>query len=166
MVEMAVIITLVALFATLVMPAIAHWRAGDEYRAFPSKLINLIGSAKEDAVSQKQPRSVGYDESTGEFRVFWTDPETSQEQEGQRLGLPAGIELGRLVLNSIDTTPQDWRLTFYPDGTADKAGIELRDQDDYLTVIVDPTGPARLSRQALPESTEERWSAGENEIRQ
>lgn len=166
LVEMMAVVTVLAILAAAVVPLIAHWQAGDDYRAFPGRLMNLIGNAKADAIAQKQPRSVGYDESTGDFRVFWTDPDTSQEQEGKRLSVPSDYELGRLVLNNIDTTPQDWRLTFYPDGTADKAGIELRDQDRYLSVSVDTAGPATMTREALPEASESRWSAGDNEVRQ
>ncbi|MEA2553963.1 MAG: hypothetical protein QOJ65_2139, partial [Fimbriimonadaceae bacterium] len=46
LVEMSVVITLLALFATMVVPAMAHWRAGDEYRAFPGKLMRFLADAK------------------------------------------------------------------------------------------------------------------------
>lgn len=166
LVEMTVLITVLALFAVLVVPSLAHWRSGDEFRAFPGKLMNLVGTAKSDAIDSKVAHSVSFDESTGEFRVVWTDPETSQEQEGGRLGIPSGIEVGRFLAQNADATPQDWKVTFYPDGSADRGGVELRNEDQYITVSVDPKGQAKLTREPLPEASEERWNAGDYEIRQ
>ena len=164
--EMSVIITLIALFAAMIVPALAHWRAGDEYRAFPGKLIRLIGQAKLDAISSHTSRSIGYDETTGEFRLFWQDAQSSQEQEGGRVAMPDGVTMGRLVYLNSDTAPQDWRITFYPDGTAEKAGLELRDQDSYISVSVDAAGHSTLTHDALPEADTQRWQAGDNEVRQ
>jgi prepilin-type N-terminal cleavage/methylation domain-containing protein len=166
LVEMSVVITLLALFATMVVPAMAHWRAGDEYRAFPGKLMRFLADAKLSATQNHASRSISYDETTSEFRMFWTDPETAQEQEGGRVALPSGIEVGRLTYANTDSSPQDWRLTFYQDGSADKSAMELRDQDDYISVTVDDTGTAKMTRDALPEPGTERWNAGENEVRQ
>jgi hypothetical protein len=98
--------------------------------------------------------------------MFWTDPETAQEQEGGRVALPSGIDLGRLVYANADSSPQDWRLTFYQDGSADRSAMELREQDAYISVSVDDTGTAKMTRAALPEPGTERWNAGENEVRQ
>lgn len=166
LVEMSLVITLFALFATMVIPSIAHWRAGIPYRQFPGKLMQLIAEAREDSIQTRTPRSLGYDESTGELRVFWIDPDTSQEQEGKRLALPTGIQMNRLVLQDTDTAPSAWKLTFYPDGTADRAGFEMRDEDQSMSVTVSELGGAKLLRTALPESSELRWTAGENETRQ
>ena len=165
-VEMSLVITIVALFATMVVPNLAHWRAGIPYREFPGKLMQLVAKTRQDAIQNRDARAIGFDESTGEFRVFWTDPQTSQEQEGQRLALPEGLEINRLVADDTDTAPAAWRVTFYADGTADKAGIELRNQDESLSVAVSELGSAQLLKTSLPESAEERWPAGENETRQ
>lgn len=165
LIEMGVVIALIALLAAMVVPSMAHWRAGDEYRAFPGKLLRFVSRAKQDAIDTKQSRSIGYDATTGEFRMFWTDPDTSQEQEGARLSVPAEMELGRLVYLNKDTSVQNWQITFYPDGTAEDSGFEVRDQDRYVTITADRLGVIKLTRDQLPEQTDVRWSAGENEVR-
>lgn len=165
LIEMTVVITLIALFATLVMPALANWRAGDEYRAFPGKLLRFVATVKQDAIDNQQSRSLGFDATTGEFHEFWTDPTSNQQQEGPRLAPPTGVQLGRLVYLDNDTSPQNWTVTFYPNGTAERSGFELRDQDKYITIAITDSGQITLSHDALPEPDTIRWQAGENEVR-
>jgi len=162
---MGVIIALVALFAAMVIPSMAHWRAGNEYRAFPGRLLRFVARAKQDAIDNKSSRSIGYDATTGELRMFWTDPQSQEEQEGGRLALPAEMELGRVMLRGTDASVQNWRMTFYQDGTAEDAGIECRDQDQYVTITTDSLGNIKQTRQQLPEQSDVRWAAGENEVR-
>jgi len=164
--EMSVVILIIALFATMVVPAMARWLEGNEYRAFPGRLLRLVGQTKQSAIDNKQTRSVGYDATTGEFRMYWTDPDSSVEQEGQRLSLPAGLDMGRMVYLGNDTSADNWQMTFYADGTAAESGVELRNQDQYLSVAVDKLGQIKETKDALPDPTTVRWSAGENETRQ
>jgi prepilin-type N-terminal cleavage/methylation domain-containing protein len=165
LIEMGVVIGLIALFAAMVMPSIAHWRAGNDYRAFPGKLLRFVAKAKQDAIDNKQQRSIGYDATTGELRMFWTDPQSQEEQEGGRLALPAEMEMGRVTYQGNDTAVQNWQLTFYQDGTADDAGCEIRAQDQYVTITTDRLGQIKMTRDQLPEQSDVRWSAGENEVR-
>jgi prepilin-type N-terminal cleavage/methylation domain-containing protein len=165
LIEMGVVVLIIAMFAALVMPAMARWRAGDEYRAFPGKLLRFVGKAKQEAIERKQSRSIAYDTTTGEFKMVWTDPGSSAEQEGGRLSVPAEMEMGRVIYLGNDTSIENWKLTFFQDGSAEDAGFEVRDQDRYLTVIIDSLGHIKMTRDPLPEQTDVRWSAGENEIR-
>ena len=165
MIEMTIVISILALFAAMVIPNLANWRAGDEYRAFPGRLLRLIANARQDAIDNRQPRSLSYDASTGAFKISWTDPATSQEQDGATLTPPNGIQLGRLVYLDNDTSPQNWKVTFYPDGTAENAGFELQNQDKYITIAITSAGQITLSNAALPEPDTLRWSAGVNEVR-
>lgn len=166
LVEMSLVITMIALFATMVMPSIAHWREGIPYRQFPGKLMQLISEAREDAIQSHTPHALSYDEGTGEIRVSWINPDTSLEEDGARLALPDRIQLNRLVLEDVDTAPSAWKLTFYPDGTADKGGIELQDEDQSRSISISELGSAKLLDTSLPEATSERWAAGDNETRQ
>ncbi len=165
LIEMGVVIFLLALFAAMVVPAVAHWRAGEEYRAFPGKLLRFIAKAKLDAIDQKQSRIISYDATTDEFRMYWTDPQTQVDQEGGRLSFPAGMQLGRTEMNGNDTAIQDWKITFYQDSTAVDAGVEVRNQDQYITIIVDRLGNIKETTDPLPEQSDIRWGAGENETR-
>lgn len=165
LIEMTIVISILALFAAMVIPNLANWRAGDEYRAFPGRLLRLVATARQDAIESRQPRSLSYDASTGAFKISWTDPTTSQEQDGATLTPPSGIQLGRLVYLDNDTSPQNWKVTFYPDGTAENAGFELQDQDKYITIAITSAGQITLTNAALPEPDTLRWSAGANEVR-
>ena len=165
LIEMGVVIGLIALFAAMILPALAHWRAGDEYRSFPGRLLRFVAKAKQDAIDNKQSRSIGVDPTTGEFRIYWTDPQSQNEQEGGRLAMPAEMQLGRVTYLNNDTSVQSWQITFYQDGTAEDAGVEVRDQDQYITILVDSIGNIKMLRDPLPEQTDVRWSAGANEVR-
>ena len=165
LIEMGVVIFLIALFAAMVVPALAHWRAGQSYRDFPGKLLRFVAKAKLDAIDQKQSRTIGYDATTDEFRMYWTDPQTQVDQEGGRLAIPPEMQLGRVEMNGNDSAIQDWKVTFYQDGTAADAGVEVRNQDQYVTLIIDHLGNIKETTQPLPEQSDIRWSAGENETR-
>jgi prepilin-type N-terminal cleavage/methylation domain-containing protein len=164
--EMSVVIVIIALFATMVVPAMAKWRAGNDYRAFPSKLLNLVGKAKQDAIDNKQTRSIGFDATTDEFRMYWTDPQSNNEQEGQRLALPDGLDMGRMVYLGNDTSADTWQMTFYADGTAEDSGVELRNQDQYLSVSTNSLGQIKMIKDQLPDPSTQRWSGGDLETRQ
>jgi hypothetical protein len=98
--------------------------------------------------------------------MYWTDPQTQVEQEGGRIALPDGMQLGRLVYQGNDMSAETWQITFYEDGTAEESGFELRDQDRYVSVNVTGSGRITMTKDALPEPTDVRWSAGDNEVRQ
>jgi Tfp pilus assembly protein FimT len=165
LIEMTIVITILALFAAAVMPALANWRAGDAYRAFPGQLLRLIANARQDAIYNHVSRSLSYDATSGAFKISWTDPTTAQPQDGATLTPPSGIMMGRMVYLDNDTSPQNWKVTFYPDGTAENAGFELQDQDKYTTIAITDAGKITLSNAALPEPDTIRWSAGVNEVR-
>ena len=165
LIEMTIVISILALFAAAVIPALANWRAGDAYRAFPGQLLRLVANARQDAIDNHVARSLSYDPSTGSFKISWLDPTTSQPQDGPTLTPPSSIQMGRLVYLDNDTSPQNWKVTFYPDGTAENAGFELQDQDKYFTIAITAAGQITLSNAALPEPDTLRWSAGANEVR-
>ena len=165
LVEMGVVVLIVALFAAMVMPAMARWRAGEEYRSFPGRLLRFVGRAKQEAIERKQSRSIAYDATTSEFKMTYIDPETAVDQESGRLAVPVEMELGRLVYLGNDSSVDSWKLTFYQDGTSDDGGFEVRNQDQYISITTDALGHIKMMRDALPEQSDVRWTAGENEVR-
>ncbi len=97
--------------------------------------------------------------------MFWTDPQTQVEQEGGRLAVPSDMQLGRVTNLGNDISVADWKITFYPDGTAEDAGIEVVKEDRYVTIFTNNSGQIKETRDPLPEQSAVRWKAGENEVR-
>ena len=165
LIEMGVVTFLLALFAAMIVPAVAHWQAGEQYRSFPGRMLRFVAQVKQDAIDNKQARTLGYEATTGDFHEYWTDPQSQQQQEGSMLTIPPEMQLGRLVYLGNDSSVQDWQVTFYPDGTAEDAGCEVRDQDQYVTIQTTSLGQITESTDPLPEQSDIKWSAGNLEQR-
>lgn len=165
MIEMSIVITILALTAALVVPRMAAWREGDSRRALLPNLARLFGHAREDAIVTRSQRQVRFEESDRAFVATTEDPESGDEIVEHSVQLLSGIEPTRFQLNGNDVSQAEWLVTFYPDGSADLAGVELVEGDQPKSIAIDERGSARMLQSSIPEAGTEKWEAGSLEIR-
>jgi prepilin-type N-terminal cleavage/methylation domain-containing protein len=164
LIELTVVILLIAIMSAAIIPAMRGTYQDALLRSTSRDLVNSLGIAYSRAVSLNQLHRVRFDTRTGRYLVERRDPAGVREEfvpikdipgcEGTMdarislrihkqgndaadasvppANLPAG---GDEALAETDST-----VSFYPDGTADGAELELRDRDGFrLALQINPT---------------------------
>jgi prepilin-type N-terminal cleavage/methylation domain-containing protein len=164
LIELTVVILLIAIMSAAIIPAMRGTYQDALLRSTSRELVNSFGIAYSRAVSLNQLHRVRFDTRTGRYLVERRDPAGVREEfepvkdipgcEGtldarislqihkqgdepsdassQPVNLPAG---GDQAMAESGST-----VSFYPDGTADAAELELRDRDGFrLALQINPT---------------------------
>jgi type II secretory pathway pseudopilin PulG len=162
--ELTVVILLVAIMAAAIIPAMHGTYQDALLRSTSRELVNSFGIAYSRAVSLNQLHRVRFDTRTGRYLIERRDPAGRADEfvpikdiPGSEGTLDARISL---QIHKQDDGPadasgspadltaggdqamamQDGTISFYPDGTADGAELELRDRDGFrLALQINPT---------------------------
>jgi type II secretion system protein H len=164
LIELTVVILLVAIMSAAIIPAMRGTYQDALLRSTSRELVNSFGIAYSRAVSLNQLHRVRFDTRTGRYLVERRDPtgradefvpvkdipgcegtldarislQLHKQSDGpaDASGSPADLTAG----GDQAMTEQDRTVSFYPDGTADKAELELRDRDGFrLALQINPT---------------------------
>jgi type II secretory pathway pseudopilin PulG len=163
LVEMGVVVMLLALTAAMVVPVLSRWQDSQDRAAFFVEFRNIFSSAREQAILTKTAQTVTYDGES--FTTGFTDQDGNDNSSG-RVRLPEGFEASRFSLAGQEAPPTEWQLTFYPDGSAEPAGIEIQDFQNQWFLTVDKLGHPRFGQGSMPDPSSQSWDAGDHEIRQ
>jgi prepilin-type N-terminal cleavage/methylation domain-containing protein len=162
--ELTVVILLIAIMSAAIIPAMRGTYQDALLRSTSRELVNSFGIAYSRAVSLNQLHRVRFDTRTGRYVTERRDPAGRADEfvpikdipgsegtldarislqihrqgdgpadaSGSPADLPAG---GDQAMAATDGT-----ISFYPDGTADGAELELRDRDGFrLALQINPT---------------------------
>lgn len=162
LIELSVVIAILLLLSAAVAPNLAAFESAQQERYFMSKLTNLAPEAREKAIALATNIDVEYDDSANQLKLHGIDANGNDQQYGT-LDLPSGLKMNRLVLGTTESSPSDWKLNFYPDGTSDGGGIEFTQPDSsFVSLYIDPkNGRAQLLTDRLPDPTSLSWPAGD-----
>ena len=164
MIELSVVIVLVALLASAVAPNLSAMKRSRIEREFPIAALRLALTARETAISDGQSCALMFGDQLRVLQMVRADLESGTDTALAEVSLSPEVETGRLDLAGRESNSSDWRLTFYPDGTCDGGGVEFRRGDRSFALVIDPaSGAARIVDGQLPDSSGDRWQAGEIE---
>ncbi len=170
LIELTIVILLIGILTAVVVPEMRGTYGDAVLRSGSRDLLDVCALASSRAISFSRPQRLRIESQTGRYRI-------EQRVRGRTPGSPAfapvrdvpGTE-GRLsdrVRVQIRTTAEpgigtgepameevgEQVLGFYPDGTADRAEIRLRDRDGFgVALRVNPI-TARVRLVTLPRET-------------
>jgi prepilin-type N-terminal cleavage/methylation domain-containing protein len=168
LIEITVVVALIALFASLIVPNLASEKAGRERRAFYVNLENLVVDARETAIETKRTVNLRYDDSAEEFYLnqeLEDDAEGTEQEIGKRIHLAEGMRTSEFRADDQTASSGDWSIAFYSDGTSDGGGVAIMDGERQFAFVVNDRGGYEAVDGGLPDPTENKWPAGENEHR-
>ncbi len=170
LIELIAVITLLAMFAALVVPSLVATRDANERQAFLTQLRSLPQAASNSARERNVAVELAYDGEQDELIIQTVADETSEEpteaQTLRSLRLPVGAQLDDYLVGDEDRSESDWAIRFFPDGKAEAGSVRLSLSDLEYTLSVDATGAGRLIRGTDDQTTPTKWRAGELEQRQ
>ncbi len=162
MIEMSIVISLVALFAALIVPNLVSSHKSAQERLFVDSMKRIANEARESAISQNLAMHL----SLNGDRLSVTK-DTGNNQKGDEL---VGVDLideanaTKFQVNGQEPTSGDWDLRFFPDGTADEGGVEVTIGQSVYALNVSPRGGVSVDDQ-LTDASSIRWEAGTYETR-
>lgn len=164
LIELTVVILLIAIMSAAIIPAMRGTYQDALLRSTSRELVNSLGIAYSRAVSLNQLHRIRFDTQTGRYQVERRDPSAAREEFVPIKDIPGcqGTLDARISLRihkrgdeASDASSQpenppasadeamaesDGTVSFYPDGTADAAELELRDRDGFrLALQINPT---------------------------
>jgi type II secretion system protein H len=164
LIELTVVILLIAIVSAAIIPAMRGTYQDALLRSTSRELVNSFGIAYSRAVSLNQLHRVRIDAATGRYLVERRDPAATAEEFAPVRDIPgcAGTLDARISIKihkqsdepsdasqppATPTTGEepaasmpDSTVSFYPDGTADSAELELRDREGFrLELRINPT---------------------------
>lgn len=165
-----IIVTLVlALMASAVTPRLYALQRGEARRKFETDLASLVANGSIRAKQSGQTQVLRLEESTGQFYVeVLTEEQPTEEPGGARgVGLYDEYAVDSLRTGSEGYTAADWSIEFYKDGSCSGGGIQFSTGDNTRYIRID-NGTCRVQwgNGDLPDTSTERWQAGEREVRQ
>ena len=163
LIEMGVVVTLLALTAAMVVPILSRWQDSQARASFFVEFRDIFSNARERAILSKTSQTVTYDGES--FTTSFTDQDGNDNASG-RVRLPDGFEASRFSVGGQEAPPTDWQLTFYPDGSAEPAGVEIQDAQNQWFLTVDRRGRTQFGQGYMPDPSSQSWDAGDHEIRQ
>lgn len=162
MIELSVIVLILAVLAATVVPRLLAYRQGSEVRSFATRLQGLAEEARTRSSSSGEVVRLTFSESD---RRFGLQLESNEDSSG-RLAMPDAIELEASRSGSEQASGGDWSMRFFPDGTCEGGGIQFDFDGDARTLTINgKSGRSKWIAGPLAEPTDERWQAGELEIR-
>lgn len=165
LIELMVVLALIGILSALIIPEMKGTFEDSLLRSTSRDLVNIFSIAASRAVSQNQLHRVRLDTKTGRYVIEKRVRETQQgeefapikddsESEGRldtRISIqihtleepPADAPENSAPAPAPDRIPEAGQqidtISFYPDGTADRAELLLRDRQGFrLALIVNP----------------------------
>lgn len=166
LIEMMVVITLLVLMAAMVVPNLARLREAQQKRDFVSGLATFARQAREEAITGGQSVRLRLGDGESALEIVTTDLTSGDERTIRTRRFPDGFGTGQTRIEDTLAPGSEWQLTFFPDGSSERGGIEITEgQRVYALVLDNEIGQPRLVEGNLPDLSQDRWAAGEIERR-
>lgn len=170
--ELITAVFVLALVSTGLMLRLVATQRGDQERGFRMGIARLATDARQAAIAAATPMTLRLDETGSSFRVMPQGDDTNGrdvEPRGRGVRLPPRSSIQELRVNGQTVAAAEWAVRFYPDGTCDAAALQIQSSGGSVySVVFDPkTGTVRIEESQLADvgDVEERWEAGERELR-
>lgn len=165
-IEMGAVITIVVLAAMVALERVSATIPGERVRAFRADLHRLAVVAKERAASSSRATLLRMDGTGNSIEVVQTDSD-GNETSITAVAIPDPVRTREFQLRGATSTADEWQISFEPDGTCLAGGIGFWDGANMqFAVGFDPrTSEAVIVDGDIPDLGEDRWQAGELEIR-
>ncbi|MBS1718356.1 MAG: hypothetical protein JSS72_11555 [Armatimonadetes bacterium] len=151
----------IALLAGLVVPQISAGEAGRREREFEPQLKTVLVRGLQEAHQAGHTVTLRYDSTSSAFILEQqADTDQGQPTELQRIAKPEGIDVKFWRLDDADVSQDEWKVSFYQDGTADVASLQWERSQKDIAIRIDHKGRITESEQ-LPDPASLRWQAGD-----
>ena len=151
MIELAVVMTIIAIIALFVSPALGEWVAGFRVRGASKDLTDTLQLARLKSISTgNQYRvqiNINNGNSTETFVLQEDDPTTGWTNEGSVKTLPTGVNIDNIDGADVGNINR----TFNTDGTATGLGSTTsivyikNQQNDQYRIVISQTGIVKMS---------------------
>lgn len=170
LVEISLVVIVIALISTIAIPRMLSMRVGHEFAIYRVGLVSMAQKAKRSAMQQQVPFVLQFNGDNLTIQELNPTEIQLEEQAGAAqsgsLTNIAGTEFTAFQVNGETVTQTDWQVTFYPDGTADKAGLEFDQKGRIWHFKINPLqGRATVEEGQLIDEQEDSWEAGTIEQR-
>ncbi|MCH7903501.1 MAG: type II secretion system protein [Armatimonadetes bacterium] len=166
LIEVAVVITLVAILATLVIPSVFAAKRSQDAQAVRQDVFGFFTAARVEAIGSGRIVVVRFDNSGSQLVAESFDPVTEQQVELNVYEVPDFVAAESFLLGDELVSSVEWEVRFYPDGSCDAAEFEMLDGSLVVLVTLDPaTGRVTVGEELEEEEVDDSWPAGELEIR-
>lgn len=179
--ELLMVIVILAMLSAGVAPRAVSFREGAVEREFVSRMERLGKEARDRAISLHHRVELSYDAQGKQLVLAGVDdtqdfaPRTNaaanvdaEDLSNMNLGkvsIPSSAVPTTFRLAATESTGEDWKATFYPDGTADSASAAFQLGLGLRVLVINPNGQVHIE-QDEPDQAGERWQAGTYEARQ
>lgn len=162
LIELTVVVAVLSLLAAAIMPNLASFERGRQLRSFLTNLPLMAARAREMAISYGYPVDLEYDDGANQLVIHSKD-QNGDDQTLSTLALPSGFSASRFMLGQNESDGSSWKLAFYPDGTSDGGGLELRKPDNTILSlhVFANDGRSELLNDSLPDPKQDSWPAGD-----
>lgn len=175
------VLMIIAVLSAGLVPRVAALREGSLERDFVQKLAQFPITAHTRAMTEKNRVVLSYDSQAhtlnlqGQADPTELDPKNNASQNATTtdpvnqklpsLTFPSGVEGSSFMLAGKDVGQDNWKVTFYPDGTNDSASLDIKLSQGSRRLTLNPAGKFTLSNNT-DEQPQERWAAGTYEPNQ
>ncbi len=90
----------------------------------------------------------------------------SNDKALKSLPLAPGIQFGNFQLVGQSSDSGSWKLHFYADGSCDGGGVELTESKSTKSLVVNSRGGSQVVDGSIPDTSQDRWTAGDYVHRQ
>jgi hypothetical protein len=90
----------------------------------------------------------------------------SNDKTLKTLPLSNGLQFGNFQLAGTSADTGSWKLHFYADGTSEGGGLEISDRTQTKSIVVNTHGGVQQTDGTLPDTSQDRWAAGDYVHRQ
>jgi prepilin-type N-terminal cleavage/methylation domain-containing protein len=166
LIEMTVVIMVIAAMAVLVLPNMVAVEESRQRRATEATLQRLPAEAREESRRLKAPVTLRVDGDELVMERWFVGEDSGRDpEEIKRISLYGGIKIANVRQGSESVSPEEWEWTAYPDGSAPSANLEVTEGDNTKMLYYPSEGDARWLMDGEEDPTEDKWDAGEVQVR-
>jgi len=135
--ELIVVLVILGISLHFIMPSL---KKPDSMYAVARRFITMAGHLRSMAVRTQEQQIISYDHAGFKISISKnteTDILDDEERQGQSIPLPDNVHLE--ISSPNGETGSSGNITFFPTGYATPVAVHLtKDDDDYLTLVVEP----------------------------
>lgn len=136
--ELIVVLVIMSVVMAVLLPRLGTQLSGSSLRSTRLDFSSIAWAARYRAADTGAPHFVVVDRKAGELRLLGRDGATVL----LRKQLPQKVAIARMELQGKQKTGRDMRITFYPQGTATSAEVQLATGGERLSLAVNPANGA------------------------
>lgn len=170
------VVFIIAILSFAIYPSITAIERSQKALGFRNSLESVAQNARNEAIHNNRATQIKFD---NDGRIGWdyaeeavTDAQTANEPEIELGSVRDGItptettEFSGYQLTGATVTQSDWKVGFYPDGSADRAYLEFTmDGQSYVLTVNPESGSSAIVQSTISEQEKHEWPAGEIERR-